>query len=91
MISPFVLVTGATGNQGCAVVKHLLARGIKVRALTRNGNSPAAEKLRQAGVEIAVGDMNDRISLERALNSVNAVFAVQERKPRVRRKPRVTS
>jgi uncharacterized protein YbjT (DUF2867 family) len=78
MISSFVLVAGATGNQGSAVVKHLLARGIKVRALTRNGNSLAAEKLRQAGVEIAVGNMDDRNSLDRALIGVNAVFAVQD-------------
>lgn len=78
MNSPFVLVTGATGNQGSAVVKHLLTNGVRVRALTRNGDSPAAEKLRRAGVEIAVGDMNDRVSLDRALVGVNAVFAVQD-------------
>jgi uncharacterized protein YbjT (DUF2867 family) len=78
MISPFVLVTGATGNQGSAVVKHLLTQGVKIRALTRNGNSLAAEKLRKAGIEIAVGDMHDRLSLDHALNGVNAVFAVQD-------------
>jgi uncharacterized protein YbjT (DUF2867 family) len=78
MISPFVLVTGATGNQGGAVVKHLLTQGVKIRALTRNGNSLAAENLRQAGIEIAVGDMHDRPSLDYALNGVNAVFSVQD-------------
>jgi len=74
----FVLVAGATGNQGGAVAKHLYAKGVKVRVLTRNGNSPVAEKLRQTGAEIAVGDMNDRASLERALSGVNAVFSVQD-------------
>jgi uncharacterized protein YbjT (DUF2867 family) len=78
MSSPFVLVTGATGNQGSAVVKHLLAKSVKVRALTRNGNSPAALKLRQAGVEIATGDMNDQSSLEPSLTGIDAVFAVQD-------------
>jgi uncharacterized protein YbjT (DUF2867 family) len=78
MTVPLVLVTGATGKQGSAVVKHLLAKGVKVRALSRNGNSPTAQKLRQAGVDIAQGDMNDRSSLEPAFNGVNAVFAVQD-------------
>lgn len=40
-----VLVTGATGQQGGAVTRHLLTDGWPVRALTRNVNSPA---LRQA-------------------------------------------
>jgi uncharacterized protein YbjT (DUF2867 family) len=78
MTAPFVLVTGATGNQGSAVVKHLLLNGVKVRALTRNSKSPVAENLQRLGVEIAVGDMNVRISLDRALTGVNAVFAVQD-------------
>jgi uncharacterized protein YbjT (DUF2867 family) len=78
MISPFVLVAGATGNQGRAVVKHLLALGVKVRALTRDGSSPAADKLRRAGVDIAVGDMNDSKSLGCALIGINTVFAVQD-------------
>jgi uncharacterized protein YbjT (DUF2867 family) len=73
-----VLVTGATGNQGGAVTKHLLALGVKVRALTRNAKSEASEKLRQAGAEIAVADMNDLAALERALTGVDAVFAVQD-------------
>jgi uncharacterized protein YbjT (DUF2867 family) len=72
-----VLVTGATGKQGGAVAKHLLAQGVTVRALTRNANSPRAEQLRYAGAELAVGDMNDRTALDRALQGVNAVFAVQ--------------
>jgi uncharacterized protein YbjT (DUF2867 family) len=78
MSSPFVLVTGATGNQGGAVARHLLAKGVKVRALTRNSKSPSAEKLRQAGVAIAVGDMNDRDSLSSALDGISSVFAVQD-------------
>ena len=31
-----ILVTGATGRQGGAVVRHLLQRGFKVRAITRD-------------------------------------------------------
>jgi nucleoside-diphosphate-sugar epimerase len=54
--SRLVLVTGATGKQGGAVVEALLARGHQVRALTRSAASPAANRLRQQGVEIAVSD-----------------------------------
>jgi uncharacterized protein YbjT (DUF2867 family) len=73
-----VLVTGATRNQGGAVTRHLRAKGFEVRALTRDGNSPASQRLRQAGVQVAEGDMNDPASLDRALVGVNAVFSVQD-------------
>jgi uncharacterized protein YbjT (DUF2867 family) len=78
MSALFVLVTGATGKQGGAVAKHLLAQGVKVRALTRNANSTAAENLRHAGAELVQGDLNDRASLDRALAGANAVFSVQD-------------
>ena len=61
-----VLVTGATGKQGGAVVEALLIRGHQVRALTRNSASSAATRLREQGVEIAVGDFTDHDSLVRA-------------------------
>ena len=46
-----VLVTGATGKQGGAVVEALLIRGHQVRALTRNSASSAANRLREQGLE----------------------------------------
>ena len=61
-----ILVTGATGRQGSAVLRHLLEQGRPVRALTRRPDSPAARALAAAGVEIAVGDMDDWAGLERA-------------------------
>ena len=48
--SKLVLVTGATGKQGGAVVEALLTRGHHVRALTRNAASPAAQRLREQGL-----------------------------------------
>src|SRR5262249_220846 len=47
-----VLVTGATGRQGGAVARSLLARGIPVRALSRNPDKPACRALAQAGAEV---------------------------------------
>ena len=74
--SKIVLVTGATGKQGGAVVEALLIRGHQVRALTRNAASPAANRLRQQGVEIAVGDFTDHDSLVRAARGADAVYAM---------------
>jgi uncharacterized protein YbjT (DUF2867 family) len=74
--STLVLVTGATGQQGGAVAQALLTRGHQVRALTRNAASPAANGLRQQGVEIAVGDFTDHDSLVRAARGVDAVYAM---------------
>src|SRR4029077_19369941 len=74
--SKLVLVTGATGKQGGACVEALLTRGHRVRALTRNSASPAANRLREQGVEIAVGDFTDRDSLMCAARGADAVYAM---------------
>jgi uncharacterized protein YbjT (DUF2867 family) len=53
-----------------------LTRGHQVRALTRNSASPAANRLREQGVEIAVGDFTDHDSLVRAARGTDAVYAM---------------
>jgi uncharacterized protein YbjT (DUF2867 family) len=72
-----ILVTGATGKQGGAVVRHLLRAGFPVRALTRTANSPASKRLERQGVEVVTGDLGDRISLDRPVSGVYGVFSVQ--------------
>ncbi len=73
-----ILVTGATGNQGGAVARHLLQRNnFTVRAFVRDQNKLAAQVLKQAGAELVVGDFNDRASLDRALQGASGVFSVQ--------------
>ena len=73
-----ILVTGATGNQGNAIAHHLLQRGnFKVRVLVRDPNKPAALALKQAGAELVVGDLNDRASLDRALQGAYGVVSLQ--------------
>ena len=71
-----VLVTGATGRQGGAVVSALLRRGHRVRALTRRVTTPAAARLRRLGVEVVQGDFADRASLARAVRRVDAIYAL---------------
>ena len=72
-----VLVCGATGNQGGAVARSLLERGFSVRALSRNPDKPAARTLAGRGAEIVRGDLEDRSSLDRALDGIHGVFSVQ--------------
>ncbi|MFI9011237.1 NmrA/HSCARG family protein [Actinosynnema sp. NPDC053489] len=71
-----ILVTGATGAQGGAVTRALLARGHRVRALTRTPHSAAARELRRWGADVVPGDFDDPASLRAALRDVRAVFAV---------------
>lgn len=73
-----ILVTGATGRQGGAVVTHLLREGFAVRALTRKPEGARARALASRGVELAGGDLGDRSSLDRALEGVHGVFGVQD-------------
>ena len=76
--APVVVVIGATGNQGGAVVDALLRAGNwTVRAFTRDPGGPAARALAKRGVAIAAGDMDDAGSLKAALSGAYGVFSVQ--------------
>jgi uncharacterized protein YbjT (DUF2867 family) len=72
-----ILVTGATGKQGGATARELLAKGHKVRAMTRKPDSSAAREIAKLGAEVVAGDLDDAASLERALAGAWGVFAVQ--------------
>lgn len=73
-----VLVTGATGRQGGAVVRHMLPKGWKLRALTRDPGSHAARALTQQGVEVVQGDLEDVASITRAAAGVYGIYSVQD-------------
>ena len=60
MNDKIIAVTGATGQQGGAVARKLLADGWKVRALTRDTDKPVAQELVSLGAELVPGDMDDR-------------------------------
>jgi dihydroflavonol-4-reductase len=69
-----VLVTGANGFIGSALVRRLLADGFSVRALVRAGSN--RENLKNLDLDCVEGDLRDRRSLERALEHCRAVFHV---------------
>jgi uncharacterized protein YbjT (DUF2867 family) len=71
-----IAVTGATGAQGGATARALLAAGHRVRALTRHPGSPAAQALHGLGAEVCRADLDDRASLEAALTGADSLFAV---------------
>jgi uncharacterized protein YbjT (DUF2867 family) len=73
-----ILVTGATGRQGGAAVRHLLKKNWSVKALTRNPDSAAAKSLSNKGVEVVKGDMDDKDSLTKAMTGAYGVFSVQD-------------
>ncbi|MCW1407313.1 NmrA/HSCARG family protein [Rhizobium sp. 1AS11] len=69
-----VLVTGATGQQGGAVVRALIARGHRVKAITRRPESDGAKRLAAAGVQVVAGDLDDAASVAAAAKGVDAMF-----------------
>jgi uncharacterized protein YbjT (DUF2867 family) len=63
-----VTVVGASGTLGSAIVKALLERGVRVRAMVRSTSDRA--KLESLGVtEFVVADLNDAASLQRAVTA----------------------
>ncbi|TAJ82344.1 hopanoid-associated sugar epimerase [Reyranella sp.] len=68
------LVTGGSGFLGSAVVRALIARGARVRALVR-ATSPRGN-LEGLGCDVVVGDLTDRESLKRAMKDVRYLFHV---------------
>ena len=68
------LVTGATGNVGGPLARQLHEQGHGVRALVRD---PARAASLPAGIELAVGDLDDPGSMSKAVQGVEAIFLMQ--------------
>jgi uncharacterized protein YbjT (DUF2867 family) len=72
-----ILVTGATGRQGGAVIQHLLKKDLIVKALSRTPESISAQLLRAKGITVVKGDMADPQSLLAAMKGCDGVFSIQ--------------
>jgi uncharacterized protein YbjT (DUF2867 family) len=72
-----VLVTGATGNVGSAVVAELRRRGVAVRAFVRHPVDAFG-----GDVDLAIGDFEDPASIRAALAGVDRVFLSSADGPR---------
>jgi NAD(P)H dehydrogenase (quinone) len=71
-----ILVTGATGHLGTAVVNHLLKKtsANQIAALVRDDNKASAFK--EKGVDIRVGNYNDPASLDNAMQGIEKVLLI---------------
>ena len=68
-----VLVVGAAGKYAGLVVPALARRGVKVKAFVRNAEK--ADAVLQAGAaEVAIGDLSELNSVQRAMKGVSSVF-----------------
>ena len=68
-----ILVVGATGRVGGAVVRYLLEAGYEVRALVRSAGK--VEPLRSLGAEPVVGDVTKPDTLAPAVEGCSGVFS----------------
>ena len=65
-----ILLTGATGNVGSALLRRLVAENVPVRAFVRDPRRLGPERVR---VQIALGDLSDASSFRHALRGVDTV------------------
>ena len=69
-----VLVVGATGNTGRRVVAQLRAKGVAVRAGSRDTKKASSLGLAAAGAELVQIDVLDKASIEAAMQGCTAVI-----------------
>ena len=72
-----LLIFGATGQQGRAVCDAALSARLATRALVRCADTPAARALAERGIDLVVGDLDDRENLRPAFRGVSQVFSMQ--------------
>jgi len=79
MSKPIITVFGATGAQGGGLARALLGdrdRHFAVRAVTRRPDGAAARELARAGAEVVLADLDDGVSVARALEGAYGAFFV---------------
>ncbi len=70
-----ILITGAAGKTGRAVIRSLSKRGATLRALVRRSDQAASLEALGAA-EVIVGDLGDHISVDQAVRGVNAIYHI---------------
>ena len=74
-----ILLTGATGNVGSLLIPSLTSLGAHVRALVRDESK--AQGLKDAGVEVVIGDLEVPHTLDAAFRGVDKVFLITPPNP----------
>jgi uncharacterized protein YbjT (DUF2867 family) len=76
-----ILITGASGNNGIALIRRLRTTGLTIRAMVRRQQDYLREIL--PGFEFVTGDFDDPASLRRAVSGIRSVFLVTNSSERV--------
>ena len=71
-----ILVIGGTGKVGAEVVKELQKRKADIRLLVRKSGTPTPP-----GVEVAIGDLLDPVSVEKAMHGVDKLYLLNAVSP----------
>ena len=71
-----ILVIGGTGNVGSEVVKELQKRDTDLRLLVRKEDASTP-----GGVEVAIGDLLDPVSVEKAMDGVDKLYLLNSVSP----------
>jgi uncharacterized protein YbjT (DUF2867 family) len=71
-----ILVTGGTGRIGSGVLRELKKRGADVRVLVRKKGTSLPD-----GVEVAVGDLLDPVSVQNAMDGVDKLYLLNAVSP----------
>ncbi|KAK6435348.1 hypothetical protein LTR95_008463 [Oleoguttula sp. CCFEE 5521] len=77
MASKLIVVVGATGSQGSAVISYVQSHEPtwSIRGLTRNVSSEASKALASKGVDMVAANSNDLASLQSAFKNANYIYA----------------
>lgn len=86
MTQPIILVTGATGNTGGAIVSELLRKGVPVRAMVRRRDARSSA-LEARGAELVVADLFDPDQLVAAMRGAQRAYFVSPYTPTRSRAP----
>jgi NAD(P)H dehydrogenase (quinone) len=69
-----ILVTGASGKTGRAIIRALIAKGATVRALVHRPEQVAS--VQELGAQVVVGDMRDQAAMEETARGAQAIYHI---------------
>lgn len=70
-----ILLTGAAGKTGKAILNSILPHGLRVRGLVRS--TAQAEEIKNLGAkDVAIGDLRDEDSLTKVMEGVNTIYYI---------------
>jgi NAD(P)H dehydrogenase (quinone) len=76
-----ILVTGATGNLGSAVVSHLQKNTATSNIVAFARDEKKASQLKETGIQVRIGSYDDISSLDRAMNGIEKILLISGNGP----------